>query len=182
MEGSDVAELLDDAQELFERGSGDPEKGLEVDSSEMLQLRKACRLIDAANQLIERGYYTLIVEASFAAIERTIQFYLITLVKTTDKRVGSRMALPWRPTDRIEPRAVRGHRSPRARGRTDTRLDSATSRRSGGRCAARYDSCRAHRHRRIRGGVGTRRPSLRIPDRAGGSSRHRPTTRHVGRP
>lgn len=29
----------------FERGSGDPEECLEVDGSEMLQLRKACRLV-----------------------------------------------------------------------------------------------------------------------------------------
>lgn len=43
-----------------------------------LQLRKACRLLDAATFLQEEdGYYTVIVETSFAAVERTIQFYLL---------------------------------------------------------------------------------------------------------
>ncbi|WP_255171245.1 hypothetical protein [Natrononativus amylolyticus] len=43
----------------------------------MLQLRKACRLLDAAGFLLERnGHFTVIIEASFVAIERSIQFYV----------------------------------------------------------------------------------------------------------
>lgn len=78
MDNSEIEEALDEAQTLFERPGTGFEKGLEVDDPGLLQLRKACRLIDAANFLQEQdGYYTVIVEASFAAIERTIQFYLL---------------------------------------------------------------------------------------------------------
>lgn len=78
MENSEVEALLDDVQTLFERPGDDFEEGLDVDSSVDLQLRKACRLIDTAEFLQEQnGYYTVIVETSFAAIERTIQFYLL---------------------------------------------------------------------------------------------------------
>lgn len=78
MDDSDVEDLLDEAQRLF-RGSGaEPEDGLDVDDPALLQLRKSCRLNDAANFLNDaNGYYTVIVETSFAAIERTIQFYLL---------------------------------------------------------------------------------------------------------
>jgi len=78
MEDSDIADILDDVQTLFERSGENFEEALDVDDATLLQLRKACRLIDAAQFLREAdGYYTVIVEASFAAIERTIQFYLL---------------------------------------------------------------------------------------------------------
>jgi hypothetical protein len=78
MEDSDIAGILGDAQTLFERPGDNFEGALDVDDPTLLQLRKACRLIDAAQFLQEEdGYYTVIVEASFAAIERTIQFYLL---------------------------------------------------------------------------------------------------------
>jgi hypothetical protein len=78
MEDSDIADVLDDVQTRFERPGDDFEEALDVDDATLLQLRKACRLIDAAQFLREEdGYYTVIVEASFAAIERTIQFYLL---------------------------------------------------------------------------------------------------------
>lgn len=78
MENSEIEDLLDEAQTLFERPGENFEDGLDVDDSTLLQLRKACRLIDAASFLQERdGYYTVIIETSFAAIERTIQFYLL---------------------------------------------------------------------------------------------------------
>ncbi|WP_251343210.1 hypothetical protein [Haloplanus halophilus] len=78
MEDSDIADILDDVQTLFERPGDSFEEALDVDDATLLQLRKACRLIDAAQFLREEdGYYTVIVEASFAAIERTIQFYLL---------------------------------------------------------------------------------------------------------
>lgn len=78
MENSDIEDLLDEARTLFERPGENFEEGLDVDDTTLLQLRKACRLIDAAKFLQTRdGYYTVIVEASFAAIERSIQFYLL---------------------------------------------------------------------------------------------------------
>ncbi|MFP9062347.1 hypothetical protein ACLI4R_17740 [Natrialbaceae archaeon A-chndr2] len=40
-------------------------------------MRKACRLLDAASFLIARnGHFTVIIESSFVAIERSIQFYV----------------------------------------------------------------------------------------------------------
>ena len=78
MDDSGIADVLDEAQTLFERPGDGLEAGLDVDEPTLLQLRKACRLIDAANFLREQdGYYTVVVETSFAAIERTIQFYLL---------------------------------------------------------------------------------------------------------
>lgn len=78
MENSNVEELLNEAQTLFERPGTRLEEGLDVDGTALLQLRKACRLLDAAGFLQKRGgFYTVIIESSFAAIERTIQFYLL---------------------------------------------------------------------------------------------------------
>jgi hypothetical protein len=57
---------------------GEVETGLDVESPELLQLRKACRLLETAHHLkTENWYYTVIIETSFATIERTFQFYLI---------------------------------------------------------------------------------------------------------
>ncbi|WP_121823570.1 hypothetical protein [Halostella salina] len=57
---------------------GDIEPGLDVEEGALLQLRKACRILDGIRALrdIDR-HYTLVVEGSFAAIERTIQFYVV---------------------------------------------------------------------------------------------------------
>jgi hypothetical protein len=78
VDNSDVEDLLDEARTLFEVSGTGFEEGLDVDDPSLLQLRKACRLIDAAQFLEqEDGYYTVIIEASFAAIERSIQFYLL---------------------------------------------------------------------------------------------------------
>lgn len=78
MDDSNIEALLDEAQSLFERPGDQFEDGLDVDDPALLQFRKACRLLDAAGFLQERdGYYTVIVETSFAAIERTLQFYLL---------------------------------------------------------------------------------------------------------
>ncbi|MXR40062.1 hypothetical protein GRX01_01635 [Halobaculum sp. WSA2] len=63
---------------MFERPGNQFEEGLDVDDPTLLQLKKACRMIDAAQFLQqEDGYYTVVIEASFSAIERTIQFYLL---------------------------------------------------------------------------------------------------------
>lgn len=45
----------------------------------MIQLRKACRLLDACRTLrAYDGYHTSVIEMSFAAIERTLEFYALT--------------------------------------------------------------------------------------------------------
>jgi hypothetical protein len=78
VDNSRTEDLLEESLELFEQRSGEVEEGLDTDDMELLQLRKACRLLEAASFLEdEDGYYTVIIEASFAAIERTIQFYLL---------------------------------------------------------------------------------------------------------
>ncbi len=78
MENSDVETLLGEAETAFEREATEIETGLDVDGAGMLQLKKACRLLKAAKHLREEnGYYTVVIEASFGAIERTLQFYLL---------------------------------------------------------------------------------------------------------
>lgn len=78
MDNSHIEDNLDDVQDLFDEKPSEVETGLDVDSADMLQLRKACRLLEAARHLkSENGYYTVVIETSFAAIERTLQFYLI---------------------------------------------------------------------------------------------------------
>lgn len=76
MDRSDVEDALADAEDAFQRPPTNVEAGLEdADEATVLQLRKACRLLDAAKFLRERnGHYTVVVEASFIAIERSVQF------------------------------------------------------------------------------------------------------------
>ena len=74
-----VEVALDEASGTFEVG-GTPEEGLDDVSDEKAQLRKACRLIAAAETLREQnGYHTAIVELAFGAIERSFEFYAITM-------------------------------------------------------------------------------------------------------
>lgn len=78
MDNSYIEDTLDDVRDLFDEKPDEVETGLDVDDPAMLQLRKACRLLEAGKHLkAENGYYTVIIETSFAAIERTLQFYLI---------------------------------------------------------------------------------------------------------
>jgi hypothetical protein len=78
MDDSHIEDELDEVQNLFDRRPEEVETGLNVDDPGMLQLRKACRLLEAGRQLIEEnGYYTVVIETSFGAIERTLQFYLL---------------------------------------------------------------------------------------------------------
>lgn len=78
MENSRIEDIVDEARELFDKQPENVETGLDVDGADLLQLRKACRLLMAANHLEEEnGYYTVVIEASFASIERTFQFYLL---------------------------------------------------------------------------------------------------------
>ncbi len=78
MDDSRIEDTLDEVAHEFRRRTRDTETGLDVDEPALLQLRKSCRLLDAVQSLREQnGHYTLIIEASFASIERTIQFYLL---------------------------------------------------------------------------------------------------------
>lgn len=78
MDNSHIEDRLDGIQDLFDEKPKEVETGLDVDSARTLQLRKACRLLEAARHLeAENGYYTVVIEISFAGIERTLQFYLI---------------------------------------------------------------------------------------------------------
>lgn len=78
MTSKEIENALANAEDAFQRSPENPETGLEfVTDLTILQLRKACRLLDAAQFLIDRnGHYTVIIEASFVAIERSIQFYM----------------------------------------------------------------------------------------------------------
>lgn len=77
MENSDVGDALDAAERSFEQSPENIEAGLNVEEAELVQLRRACRLLAAASRLLNDGYYTVVIESSFVAIERSIQFRLI---------------------------------------------------------------------------------------------------------
>jgi len=77
MSSTRIEQLLADAQATFDRRPTDIETGLDVSDAAILQLRKACRLLAGADALREQGYYTLVIEASFVAIERTVEFRLL---------------------------------------------------------------------------------------------------------
>ena len=73
----DIRDDLAAAERTFEESPVTIEDGLDVDDPELVQLRRACRLLAAGSYLLERGYYTVVIESSFVAIERTIQFRLV---------------------------------------------------------------------------------------------------------
>ena len=77
MVNDDIREALAAAERTFEASPVTIEAGLDVDDPELIQLRRACRLLAAGSTLLEGGYYTVVIESSFVAIERTIQFRLI---------------------------------------------------------------------------------------------------------
>lgn len=77
MSSTRVEQLLDNAQAAFDRQPTEIESGLDVADAAILQLRKACRLLAGADALYDAGYYTLVIEASFVAIERTVEFRLL---------------------------------------------------------------------------------------------------------
>lgn len=77
MENNAVVDALAPAERSFERSPETIEEGLDVDEAELVQLRRACRLLDASSLLLDEGYYTVVIESPFVAIERTIQFRLI---------------------------------------------------------------------------------------------------------
>ncbi|WP_058992431.1 hypothetical protein [Haloarcula sp. CBA1127] len=77
MKNESVLNALEAAERSFEQAPQNVEDGLDVDEAELVQLRRACRLLAAASRLLDDGYYTVVIESSFVAIERTIQFRLI---------------------------------------------------------------------------------------------------------
>lgn len=77
MSSTQIEQLIDEAQAVFDRQPTDIESGLDVEDAALLQLRKACRLLAGAETLRDANYYTLVIEASFVAIERTVEFRLL---------------------------------------------------------------------------------------------------------
>lgn len=79
MDESYVDAALEAAEHAFRDPQGQTaETGLEVDDEALVQLRKACRLLEAARELErQNGFYTVIIETSFVAIERSIQAFLL---------------------------------------------------------------------------------------------------------
>mgnify|MGYP000017513160 CR=1 len=82
-EPDELAETVARAEDAFNGLLGAPEyeDGLDPDDhdSDVIQLRKACRLLDACRLLREHnGYHTSVIEMAFAAIERTLEFYALT--------------------------------------------------------------------------------------------------------
>jgi len=77
MSSTRIDTLLDEVQAAFDRRPTDIETGLDISDPALLQFRKACRLLAGAKALRAQGYYTLVIEASFVAIERTVEFRLL---------------------------------------------------------------------------------------------------------
>lgn len=80
----DVVDALAHAEDAFgshTMGLPEYEDGLDpnVHDTDVIQLRKACRLLGACRLLRSHdGYHTSVIEMSFAAIERTLEFYSLT--------------------------------------------------------------------------------------------------------
>ena len=83
-----LGEAVTRVEDAFGSHLGTPnyEEGLEPNDhdADVIQLRKACRLLDACRLLRDRGgYHTSSIEMSFAAIERTLEFYALTASNDT---------------------------------------------------------------------------------------------------
>lgn len=79
MDDSDVEKALTEAEQLFrDTRNQTTETGLDTNDESLVQLRKACRLLEAARTLQQQnGYYTVVIEVSFVAVERSIQSFLL---------------------------------------------------------------------------------------------------------
>jgi HEPN domain-containing protein len=75
--GNRIEALVDEAVASFDRRPDVLETGLDVDAADVLQLRKSCRLLAGAEVLLDAGFYTLVIEASFVAVERVVEFKLL---------------------------------------------------------------------------------------------------------
>lgn len=77
MSSTRIESLIEAVHRAFDAPPDHIEQGLDVDDAALLQLRKACRLLAGSAHLLEAGYYTLVIEASFVTIERSIEFRII---------------------------------------------------------------------------------------------------------
>lgn len=77
MSSTEIEQLIEDVQAAFDHRPTNIEPDLDVDDAALLQLRKGCRLLAGAAALRDAAYYTLVIEASFVAIERTVEFRLL---------------------------------------------------------------------------------------------------------
>lgn len=94
MSSTKIESLVEEVQRAFDESPEHIETGLDVDDAALLQLRKACRLLAGSEQLLEAGYYTLVIEASFAAIERSIEFRLLDRGEMNPRNLpGSHMSV-----------------------------------------------------------------------------------------
>nr|WP_225316437.1 MULTISPECIES: hypothetical protein [Haloferax] len=50
---------------------------MDTNEADILQLRKSCRLLAGAETLLRQGFYTIVIEMSFVAMERVIEFKLL---------------------------------------------------------------------------------------------------------
>jgi len=70
---------LSEAADAFRQRPDRIETGLDTDSGGELLLRKACRLLAAIDGLADvNGYHTLTIEVSFAVIERSMEYYIVS--------------------------------------------------------------------------------------------------------
>lgn len=94
MSSTRIDALVEEVQSAFDRHPTAVETGLDVDDAALLQLRKACRLLSGAGNLLDAEFYTLVIEASFVAIERTVEFRLLDRGELTPKNLpGSHTAI-----------------------------------------------------------------------------------------
>jgi len=87
-EPDELIEAISHAEDAFGGHLGRPDYEDELDpgrhDSDVIQLRKACRLLDACRLLRDHnGYHTSVIEMSFAAIERTLECYALTASNDT---------------------------------------------------------------------------------------------------
>ncbi|KTG21070.1 hypothetical protein, partial [Haloferax profundi] len=77
MSGNRVESLVDEVQAAFDHRPDEIESGLHTNEADVLQLRKSCRLLAGAESLLDDGFYTIVIETSFVAIERVVEFKLL---------------------------------------------------------------------------------------------------------
>ncbi len=68
---ADIEPQLSNAQEAFRHGGQTTEEGLDVSSADLVQLRKACRLLSGAERLL---HPLAVYSTVFTAVEQRIQF------------------------------------------------------------------------------------------------------------
>jgi len=62
MENNSVVNALEASERSFEQAPRNVEEGLDVEEAELVQLRRACRLLAAASRLRDDGYYTVVID------------------------------------------------------------------------------------------------------------------------